>query len=141
MTHQREADAAFAELRTKRSGRWHLEHKMHSRLRIISGTAAGKVLASSQVSGWEDACAAGHTGACRVWNSRLSSPTLCVCVHTCVRAAFTSRLVYELWDGHSLALQLLSECCACAAAGVQGGLTRPMMEKVRAALFSMVQVR
>lgn len=50
MEHQRAADAAYIELRNKKSGRWHLESKMHSRLRIISGTAAGKVLASSQVS-------------------------------------------------------------------------------------------
>ncbi|GLC76407.1 hypothetical protein PLESTF_001777400 [Pleodorina starrii] len=48
MDHQRAAEAEMAALKRKTSGRQVLEAKVHSRMRIIAGSAAGRQLASSK---------------------------------------------------------------------------------------------
>ncbi|GLI66162.1 hypothetical protein VaNZ11_009922 [Volvox africanus] len=48
MAHQRAAEAELAAMKRKASGRQVLESKVHSRMRIIAGSAAGRQLASSQ---------------------------------------------------------------------------------------------
>ncbi|MEW5312951.1 MAG: hypothetical protein WDW38_004548 [Sanguina aurantia] len=48
MEHQHAVADAASDLKKKAGGRGHSEHKLHSKLRIISGSAAGKGLLSSQ---------------------------------------------------------------------------------------------